>query len=806
MPMMRENMTTSFEHLGYGIYRHHRIIIATALMLLCLAAWQLPKLTFDTSTEGFLHKDSEELKTYDKFRHQFGRDDLILIASDPPDVFDLAFLDKLKALHQDLKANVPYVDDITSLVNARHTYGDGDTLKVEDLLTDWPQDAESLAKFKKDAMSNEFYRNLLLSEDGRFTAIVIKTSPYAYEAPQDDLLDGFDEIEAGFATAAQSHRKLTDKENSAIVDAVSRIVEAHQTDSFPLYVAGPPVVALTLKQMMRADIRVFVVLTIATIAIVLFVLFRRFNAIVLPLIVVACSLISTLGLMAFFGVPIKSATQILPSLLLAVGVADSVHILAQYYRRLGESESKADAIAHAIGHSALPVILTSITTAAGLASFAGAEVAPVADLGVFSSLGVLFALLYSILLLPAMLALLPGSKRPRSAGKAQNNWIDYALVRTANFSVDHARSIIVVSTFVILGALLAATNLRFSHNPLTWLPPDMPVRQATELLDKELKGTISVEVVLDTGVENGLQDPEFLHALDATGAALSGLTEGDIQVGKTWSLADILKEIHQALNENDPEYYRIPAARDLIAQELLLFENTGNDDLRDVVDSLFTEARLTVRVPWVDAVQYPSLLDRVAAIVGEHLKGQAEITITGIMVLLARTIDATMITAATSYIVAFAIITLLMILIVRRVGLGLISMVPNVLPVLASLAVMWLVGIPLDMFTILIGSIAIGLAVDDTIHVLHQFDRYHKQTGSTREAVLLTFQTTGRALLITTIVLAMGFFVFMFATMHNLINFGFLTGFTILVALVADFLLLPALLTVITDDKREASA
>jgi len=165
---------------------------------------------------------------------------------------------------------------------------------------------------------------------------------------------------------------------------------------------------------------------------------------------------------------------------------------------------------------------------------------------------------------------------------------------------------------------------------------------------------------------------------------------------------------------------------------------------------------------------------------------------------LARTISATIISAAESYVLAFGVIGLLMILIIGDLRLGLLSMLPNLLPILVAMAVMWVAGLPLDMFTILIGSIAIGLAVDDTIHVLHQFRRYHQETGDVRQAIREVFRTTGRALIITTVVLSMGFFAFMFATMNNLVRFGFLTGLTIVIALAADLLMVPALLVWVT--------
>jgi len=798
MDAFRTRVSDAFDQLGRWIFHHRWLVLALVLAVTLLCGWQLPKLRFDASTEGFLRDNNPARVAYDAFRERYGRDELIVVGANPPDVFDLHALEQLRSLHRDLETRVPHVQSVASLINARSTRGEGDELIVEGLLDHWPRTEADLAALKARVLASHYYRNLFISEDGRFTALMIKISPYVDSEPEDPLA-GFDSIESGFggsdSPTRAAPRRLSDAENLALVQAAEAVVADHNAPDFPLYLAGPPVVVETIKSAMRSDTVQFVVLTLLTIVAVLGALFRRVGGVVMPLLVVIVTLSVTLALMAVSGLPFKPPTQVLPSLLLAVGVADSIHVLSLFYLLVDKGESKEDAIAHSLGHSALPVVMTSVTTAGGMASFSFAQVAPVADLGLMASIGVGLALVCTLLLLPAMLAVAP---LPRQRVSVDGGRLDRVLVGIADFAVDRARAIRWVSGVLILAAFAAASQLRFSHDPINWLPADNPSRVATALLDRELKGTVSMEMLIDTGRENGLQDPDTLKRLEGLSSALEGLSVDGIALGKSLSLVDIVKEINQALNDNAPAYYRIPDQRQAIAQELLLFESSGSDDLRALTDSLYQEGRLTMRGPWVDAVRYQGLLDSVEqtahAYLGEHIR----VSSTGIMVLLARTISATMISAAESYVLAFGVIGLLMILVIGDLRLGLLSMLPNVLPILVAMGVMWAAGLPLDMFTILIGSIAIGLAVDDTIHVLHQFRRYHQETGDVRQAIRKAFRTTGRALMITTLVLSMGFFVFMLATMHNLVRFGFLTGLTLVVALAADLLLVPALLAWIT--------
>jgi predicted RND superfamily exporter protein len=359
-------------------------------------------------------------------------------------------------------------------------------------------------------------------------------------------------------------------------------------------------------------------------------------------------------------------------------------------------------------------------------------------------------------------------------------------------------------------------QVRFSHQVLNWLPEDLDVRISTEVIDRELKGSVILEVLLDTGVENGLYDRETLVAIDRLTEELErDFASEQVFVGKSIAVTTILKEIHQALHENDPEFYQVPENERLIPQEFLLFENSGSDDLQDVVDSRFQIARITLKVPWQDALLYRSFINEAQDRFEEEFGGKSlaggapmQVTITGIMSIFGRIISAAIYSTAQSYIIALGIITLLMIVLIGNLKLGFISMIPNLTPILCVVGFMGWASIQFDMFTMLIAPIAIGLAVDDTIHFMYNFKKYFEQTGDVREAVHRTLQTAGRAMLTTSVVLSIGFFIFTQASMNNLFYFGLLTGIAILLALAADLVLAPALmaLTVGRNQLVEASA
>ena len=800
MKNFRNRIERWFEAYAHTIYRHRIKTIIIMLLITAAMVSQIHKITIDTSTEGFLHSDDPALLAYNNFRDQFGRDEVIIIAIESPNIFSQKFLKTIQKLHEELEENVPYIDDITSMAKVRNTRGEADDLIVENLLEHWPQNKTEMAALKKRVLTNPLYRNLLISEDATFTTIIIKTNSHSSLGQDDDVLKGFEDeaggdIDTKSKTAAQ-RTYLTDKENSQAVKAARAVIEKYRASDFKIYLAGSPVVSHFLKRAMMTDMRKFVALAIATVALVLYIMFRRISGVLLPLVIVLLSLLSTIGIMALTGVAIKVPTQILPSFLLAVGVGTSVHILAIFYHRLLQTGDKEEAIAYALGHSGLAVVMTNMTTASGLMSFATSEVAPVADLGMFAGIGVLLTFVNTLVLLPAVLALIPIADKGQNRRKFKHTLMDRFLSGISQFSTTRPIPILIVSFFVVGLSIIAALQIRFSHDPLSWFPEKNRIRQATEKIDDKLRGTLNLEVVIDTGKENALYSPALLQRIEKASTYAESLEFGDLFVGKTWSLPTILKEINQALNENRADRYTIPQNRNLIAQEFLLFENSGSDDLEDVVDSQFSKARFTMKGPFKDAVNYTRLIDTVERYFNDNFS-EAAITITGMMALMSRTVNNAIISMAKSYVIALIVITGLMLILIGRISIGLLSMIPNLAPILLMLGLIGATPLKMDLFTMMVASIAIGLAVDDTIHFMHNFRRYYEQSNDPKQAVYETLQTTGRAMLVTTVVLSIGFFIFVFASMNNLYAFGILTAFTILMALVADYLITPALMVLV---------
>lgn len=821
----RAKVEKGFARWGEICFDHPWWIIGLVSVAVLFFSTFLPNMVVDTSTEGYLHPDDPARLVYDEFQRQFSRDErIVVVVESDTGITNDAFLKKLQTLHHALE-QIPQVDKVDSLINARLTTGREDELIVRDLLEDWPQSRQDFERLHDTIKRNPVYQKQFVNPTMTQTLLIVTPDTYTANKarnPAQAKLEDFD-FEAGFSDgiptpadavadsnahddepgADKKGKFITGEEVFGIVDAIVAIKDAQETSGFKIGLAGSPYIMQQMTYVLGMDMFVFSAIGIVLISLLLLAIFRRWVMVILPISVAALSLYFTIVMMVVFDLPVTTSVQILPSLLLAVGVSNTVHLFTVFYQAIDRGLDKRASLSYALGHSGLAVVMTGLTTAGGLVSFITADIKPVADIGIICPMGIVNTLLFSLVLLPALIAVSPLAQREpkdNSGSLAQR-----FLAGCADISTRYPRSMVAIWLLFLGLCLIPASQIKPSHYPLIWFQPDNEVRTTTEMLDREFGGSAYMEIVIDTKKANGLHDPELLQATDRALQFAAGLEVGGVKMGKATSLLDINKELHQALHANDPAYYKIPDQRELVAQELLLFENSGSDDLVDIVDTSFSKMRITVAMPFVDSTLYPAYLDVMEPGFREIIGDRAEVTFTGIINLLTRTVKVLIGDTIRSYLLAFLIIAPLMMLLVGSVRTGLVSMIPNLAPVIVILAMMYFVGIPLDAFTLLVGSITLGLAVDDTIHFMHNFQRYYAVYRDSRRAVQETLRTTGEAMLITSLVLTVAFFVNLFGSMINLQHFGLLTGSCIIVALFADLLLAPALMTLLIRYKEQSA-
>jgi predicted RND superfamily exporter protein len=792
MTNIHRRLETLFAGIAVWVYAHRFITLGAVLLITAILAGQLPKLTMDTREESFFYEDDPTLIAYNDFRDQFGQDDMFLIGMQPETGLTPEFLATMNRLHRELEEKVPYLDEVTSLINGRVVRAEGDTLIVEDLMPDPPETIDEHRRVMGLIDRYPLYDNLLIAPDRSLAMILVKAQAII-DTADSDLLTGFEnEPEAG----GETHQKfLSNEQNVEINTIISEIVEKYRGKGIDFYFAGTPVFVAEIQRGIEKDLSVMIPLSFLLIIIFLAILFRRITGVVYPLITVLFSLVSSFGIMAVLGIPISNAIQILPTFLIVVGIASSVHILTIFYQSYQNSGGKRQAIVQAIGYTGLPIFMTSLTTACGLLSFIWADVAIVAQLGYVAPLGVMLTFVYTLILLPSLIAIFP-VKPTAATTPGKLSIMDRLFNGITRLTTQRFIMVTLFWAILVILAGAGAMTVRFSHNAMKWLPEDSTARAGTEILDRKNGGTVVLEVIVDSGRPNGFHDPDLLARLAEAGEVIPTLSVHHIRAGKVFSIADALKETNRALNQDRDAAYIVPDSRELIAQELILFESSGSDDLTELADSAYQTARLSIMAPFTDSILYKDYVDHIKDYLKKQFPGEI-VTLTGHIALFIGITKLFITSMAKSYVFALLVITLLMILMIGRIRVGLMSMVANIVPIVMTFGIMGITGIPLDLFTILIGSIVLGLVVDDTIHFLHHFRRGFEASGSVEKAVRETLFTTGRAMVITSLVLCGGFFIYTTAYLTCNVHFGLLTGCAVLFALAVDFLMVPALLTMV---------
>jgi len=790
---VRSRLQVSFTWWGRYLVERPWAVIGVSLLVALGFSSALPTLRLDFANEHYLLKTDSARQTYDRFVDRYGLPGRIVIALKPPSVFERAFLERLRSLHADLESELPHLREVVSLVNVHFTTEVDGELVTQGLMDGWTGSEADVRRVRERARSSPLYLNTILSEDLGYTAIVVEPDPYSSLGDREVGAYAFQE---GFTEGGAPLAYLTPEEAWELIAVIEAVLARHELPGTTVHLVGGEVMAKRLADMAAENLGLFLPLSTLAIGALLWLMFWRITAALLPLLVVLLSVAATFGCMGLLGIPFTLPTQILPSFLLAAGVCDGVHILAIVYQRLREGHTRSAAVALAIEHSGVAVLMTSLTTAGGLLSFRLADISPVADLGVVAPIGVFFAFLLSLTLLPALVVVLPLTA-PKLRGAGQGGAIRRILVWLGAVSTRRPWPVVGGASLLVGLAVWSLPGLRYGHDPLSWFLEDDPMRLAMLEMDERFRGLSTIEVLLDTGADGGLYEPELLQRLDEASRFAESRREGVVAVGKATSIVDIVKEVHQTLNEGRVDHYAIPDTREAVAQELLLFEMSGTDALSELADSKRRHARLTLKISTVDGSHYGPFMDELREKLSGIFGPSVAIELTGGGVLASRAIGLLLESMARSYLAALLVITVLMVLLIGNLRIGLLSMIPNLTPIVLVLALMAVLEIPLNVVTMLMGSIVIGVVVDDTIHCMLRFSVHYEESGDVQGAVEQTLLSTGAALLVTSAALAASFFLLMLGELRTLQHFGFLTGAAVILALLADLMLAPALLTLV---------
>ena len=749
---------------------HPWMVILTVLAVTVLFGTRLPLLTVEDTVETFFLEDDPSIDFFHHFLEIFDTDEFFLLAFKTNDAYSDESLDLVRRLTERFE-EVENVEQVISLTNAADIFAEDDVLEIRPLVGEENLPPEQRNAVHRRALANPMIAGNVVSEDGRTTAIFGRT-----------------------------RRIANDFEYRKVLTADLREIIADEVPpGLPVYLAGGPVFYTIYMEYVKSDLRLFMPLSMAILAVLMILIYRRWRAVWLPMVCVISSLVWTLGLIQVTGRSMSLVTNIIPPLLTVIGLAVIVHILNRYDEAYGRIGNSREAVIESLVHLFRPCFLTSLTTSIGFGSLALSRIMPIREAGLFAAFGVMSTFLVSITMAPAILSLLkpptPKADRMPSSG-APGDRIGALLVRCDRLVKTHPVWILAVSGAFTMAGIGGMLLLRIETNLIEYFRETSEVRVAYDFLQANISGANSFEILIEGGGPDSVLEPAVLRALEATQREL----ERSPRITQTQSLADLVKMMNRAFHDGDEARFRIPDTRPEVAQLLLLLsmsDDRGGLDL--FANEEYSCARISSRMTTVPSPELRRLIAGInsftAGVFPEGIRAEP----TGEVPLYVDMERNLVEGQIKSFGVALVIIIACVMVFFGSVRVGLYSIFPNIVPILMTLGLMGLVGIPINMATSMLPSIAIGIAVDDTIHIISRIRNEYRHTGNREiaRAIYASITTTGRAMLITSIVLFFGFMVLVTSRFQPNAYFGLLTALTMVWALAADLLTLPALLVLL---------
>ncbi|HMJ13594.1 MAG TPA: MMPL family transporter, partial [Polyangiaceae bacterium] len=650
------------------------------------------------------------------------------------------------------------------------------------LLEDAPR-AEDLPRLKQRVMEDRFLRGQIIGAAARHSVVVVQTA------------------------------QMSERNNARVADEVRRIAARHDSPEFKVLVAGMPALTTGLNDLVIRDMARTCGLAFLAVLVVLIFIFRHPMGVIGPITVVAIAVISTAGLMAATDVPMTMVTNIMPVLLVCVGIGESVHMQSVFHDARGRGLNNHDAVVYTLATSAVPCIFTTLTTAFGLLSFRAAQLQGLQQMGMYGCFGVVMAGFGALVLLPIVLSFSPASFSKRwdvnattesALARFTDRLVLYCLrlsrpERTARGALSFRRRNFVLAFHagLLVLAVVSMGSLKFYHNPADWVPASTEVARAFHALNDNVGGASNVVLLVDSGKAGGLKDPDLLLRMSRLEEHIRAYRHGPERrpiVDNTTSVVELLRRGSRAMHGGDAAFDKVPSEPQAVADLFGFYENAAPEQLRRFVTVDAQRGMMLVQVRWLDALAYEPLTAHIQTGIDRYIGSAAVVKPTGTVFNMCSVVHFLLRDQITSFGSGMAAIAVLMVIVLRELKLGLLGMIPNVLPILLLLGFMGLTGIPVDAITLLVASISIGIAVDDTIRWWHRFRIEYRHSGDVEQAIATSLEHTGRGTVFTSVIVACGFGVFLSASLSNARLFGALCSFGVLLALFADLVLGPAVL------------
>ncbi len=729
--------------LHYVVANPWKVIFLISLITLFFA-FQLPDLHFETSIYDLAIEDLPETEEYEAFKKEFGSEEIILIAAKADNIFSKETFAAIEKLAQDL-STIKGVKEVISLPGIR---------KSMNVTGNW-----TLDEFRKKIEPVDLLEKNIISQDGKTTVISLTL---------DDLRD-----------------------KNSIILSVEEIL--NQQESFrALYQTGMPVVSKALADFTQQDFLRLPPITFFLVSLILFLFFRNLRGILIPAGSVAITLVWTFGLMALIGTPLSLLTMIVPVFLIAVGTAYCMYIFPEYLSAQKTSGAPRQAAALCFLKLGFPTSLAVLTTTIGLSSLLINKIFAIREFAFFSCAGILFMLIIMLTFLPAVISLMPFSKTRNMGMPARaERFLDRILSQIIRINLQHQKHAILLIFLITAAGIIGISRIQVETNPLSFFREDTSVATHFRDIHQDMSGSFPINVTIESSEDDFFENPSHLKKIAEVQNYLGSLNGVD----KTISFCDYLRLVNFAGNQYQADYYTLPEEAFEVRMLINSFKATlGEEMLGRFMNPAFSKANIMLRTHISSSKDFLKTQSKIENHLRQTLPDNLSFTVTGMGLVISQSSRLITEGQIKSLLLTLALVFAMMTLLFMSCKVGFIGILPNCFPIVVSFGLMGWAGIPLSLSTSLVASIAVGLAVDDTIHYLVRYNREFKKDLSKENALRETIRHMGKPIIMTTVTISFGFSVLLFSHFKPTAIFGLLIMVTMFSALVADLILLPSLM------------
>ena len=750
------------------VIRRRWWVLASALIITVAAGAGVRNLGLSTDYRTYFSDDNPDLVAYEEIENIYTRNDNVLFIIKPRDgdVFTARTLEAIRGLTEDAW-QIPHSTRVDAITNFQHTWADGDNLIVEDLLGNGEITRADVDRVRTVSLAEPLLAGRLIARDGNATGVNVRINLPG---------ESSDELPATVAYV-----------RSLAVDYSERYPELE------IKTSGVVMLNMAFAEAPMNDLPLVMPLMFAAFLITIVAVLRSVGGTAGTLAVMGLSTVTAVGIAGHLGTFLDPTSASAPTIILTLAVADSIHILATFLQQRRAGLSNHDAIVEAMSVNAQPVFLTSITTAIGFLSLNFSDSPPFRLLGNITAFGVMVAWLYSMTVLPALVSVFKNPVRVRDAG-----FTERAVGVVGRFVAARHRPILAVTSLAVIALSLSVGRLQVNDRYHEYFAESMPIRQGIDFGIAHLTGPYTATFSIEAGESQGVSDPTYLATVDA----FTHWLEARPAVQHVNSFSHTMKRLNKNMHADDPAFYTLPESRELAAQYLLLYELSlpYGLDVNDQINIDKSALRIDVTYGDIDTAELEREGDAAKAWLAEYgTAAMRTAEATGIAQMFGKITRRNIASMMLGTGIGFAAIALILMLALRSVRMGVISLIPNIVPTAMAFGVWaFLVG-EVGFAVSVVAGLSIGIIVDDTVHFLSKYNRVRGYLDA-KAAVQYAFESVGAAIVGNTIIVGIGFAMLGLSTFRVTAYMGLLTSLTIAAALAVDFLLLPALL--IAFDRR----